>query len=145
MAVVTFLLYDDDCGICISIAALVLRLDRRRKLEPVPIASRRGRSLLSGLSAERRLSSWHLVDARGRRWSGGRAVLALASWFSPQWLGLPGRIGARLAALPLALLYAPLAARRSVFSRLVPARSKRRAARLVAARSRSGQWRHRCA
>src|SRR5712691_8542193 len=144
MAVVSFLLYDEDCGICIWIAALVLRLDRRRRLEPVAIASRRGRTLLSGLSAEERLSSWHLVDARGRRWSGGRAVLALAAWFVPRWLGPGGRIAARLAALPLALLYAPLAARRSALSRLVSTPSKRRAARLVAARSRAGRWRRRC-
>ena len=132
----TSLLYDADCGICIWIAALVLRLDRRRRLEPVPIASRRGRALLSGLSRERRLASWHLVRVDGRRWSGGPAVLALATELAPAWSGPPGRLAAALLALPLALLYAPLAARRSAISRLVPAASKRRAARLVAARGR---------
>jgi predicted DCC family thiol-disulfide oxidoreductase YuxK len=132
----TSLLYDADCAVCIWIAALVLRVDRRCRLEPVPIRSRRGRVLLSGLDRERRLVSWHLVRADGRRRSGGRAVLALAAQFAPAWLGPPGRLVARLLALPLALLYAPLAARRAALSPLVPASSKRRAARLVTARSR---------
>jgi predicted DCC family thiol-disulfide oxidoreductase YuxK len=132
----TSLLYDADCAVCTWIAALVLRLDRGCRLEPVPISSRRGRSLLPGLGRERQLASWHLVRADGRRWSGGRAVLALAAQLAPAWSGPPGQLVARLLALPLALLYAPLAARRSSLSRLVPAASKRRAAALVAARRR---------
>jgi predicted DCC family thiol-disulfide oxidoreductase YuxK len=132
----TSLLYDADCEVCIWIAALVLRLDRRCRLEPVPIRSRRGRALLSGLGRDRRLASWHLVGADGRRRSGGRAVVALAAQFAPAWSGRPGRLVAGLLALPLALLYAPLVARRAALGRLVPASSKRRAARLVAARRR---------
>jgi predicted DCC family thiol-disulfide oxidoreductase YuxK len=142
----TSLLYDSDCAICIWIAALVLRLDRRRRLEPVPICSWRGRALLSGLGRGRRLASWHLVRADGRRWSGARAVPALAAQLAPTWSGLAGRLVARLLALPLAVLYAPLAARRSTLSRLVPAASKRRSASLVAARRRGAPFgRRRCA
>jgi predicted DCC family thiol-disulfide oxidoreductase YuxK len=144
----TSLLYDADCAVCTWVAALVLRLDRDCRLEPVPIGSRRGRALLRGLGRERRLGSWHLVRADGRRWSGGSAVPALAAELAPGWSGPPGRLLARLLALPLAVRDAPLAARRSALSRLVPAPSKRRAAAAVAARRRASSrsfGRRRCA
>jgi hypothetical protein len=51
-----------------------------------------------------------------------------------------------LLALPLAVLYAPLAERRSTLSRFVPAASKRRSAALVAARRRGAPFgRRQCA
>jgi predicted DCC family thiol-disulfide oxidoreductase YuxK len=62
-----FLLYDADCGVCNSIAALVLALDRGEQLEPVAIASPRGAALLVDLEPERRLESWHLVKPDGSR------------------------------------------------------------------------------
>src|SRR5260370_32823902 len=119
----TSLLYDSDCAICIWIAALVLRLDGRRRLEPVPIRSRRGRALLSGLGRGRRLASWHLVRADGRRWSGARAVPPLAAQLAPTGSGPLGRLVARLPPLPLAGLDAPPAQRGSPPSPLRPSGS----------------------
>ena len=128
------LLYDDGCGVCVWIAALVLRLDRRGRLAPVPIGSLRGRRLLRGMSRTRRLASWHLIDDRGCRHSAGRAVLALAALFAPAWSGALGRATARALAMPLAVIYVPVAKRRAALGRLVPASAKRRARRELRAR-----------
>jgi predicted DCC family thiol-disulfide oxidoreductase YuxK len=132
-----FLLYDADCGVCNSIAALVLALDRGEQLEPVAIASPRGAALLVDLEPERRLESWHLVKPDGSRSSAGAAVIDLAELLAPRSAGPTGRAAARALATPASWLYGPLAARRSTLGRLISDSSKRRAAAAVAARSRS--------
>jgi predicted DCC family thiol-disulfide oxidoreductase YuxK len=130
---VAHLLYDSDCGVCTCIAALLLRLDRRGRLDAVAISSVRGRTLLRGMPRARRLASWHLVDDRGGHSSGSRAVFALAAIFAPDWVGTPGRAAARLAATPLALAYRPLVRGRSALGRIVSDRAVRRAREVIRA------------
>jgi predicted DCC family thiol-disulfide oxidoreductase YuxK len=116
------LYYDHDCGFCRWTLAWVLRWDRGRRLRPVPIESPEGDRELGDLG-EARLESWHLVRD-DRRWSGGRALALLLE-------ELPGgRLLAPLARRLEWLLvpaYAWVANHRSGLSKLVPARSKRRA------------------
>jgi len=71
------LLYDGDCGFCRWSADAVLRLDRRRRLRMLALQSEEASGLLPGMSQERRMSSWHLVAADGRVWSGGSAIAPL--------------------------------------------------------------------
>jgi predicted DCC family thiol-disulfide oxidoreductase YuxK len=70
-------LYDGDCGFCKVILALLLRWDRTRRLEPVPIQCERGKELLRGMTIEERLSSWHLIDAGGAIHSAGAGIPAI--------------------------------------------------------------------
>jgi predicted DCC family thiol-disulfide oxidoreductase YuxK len=67
-------LYDEDCGFCRWGVDLLLRLDRRHELEAVPIQCPEGADLLSSMTPDERLASWHLRSPDGRRWSGGRAI-----------------------------------------------------------------------
>lgn len=67
-------LYDSDCGFCRVMLALFLTWDRAGCLEPVPIQSRRGARLLSGMDSTERLRSWHLVDGDGVVRSGGAGI-----------------------------------------------------------------------
>jgi predicted DCC family thiol-disulfide oxidoreductase YuxK len=124
--------YDGDCGFCRWTLAWLLRWDRRRHLRPVAIQSAEGDRELGDLG-EARLDSWHVVGDDGVRHSGGRA-------FAPALAELPGgRILAPLARrLERALVpaYEWVAAHRGGLARLVPARAKRRADALVAARER---------
>ena len=55
-------------------SAWLLRWDRDRRLRPAPIQGAEGAARLAGMSPERRLASWHAVDATGRVWSGGGCV-----------------------------------------------------------------------
>jgi predicted DCC family thiol-disulfide oxidoreductase YuxK len=118
------LLYDDGCAFCRWCAGLVLAWDRRGRLYPVPIESAHGEGLLAGLTSDERFRSWHLVDAVGRVWSGGKA-------FAPLGRMLPGgRVMTMLAELSPAATeraYRLIADNRGRASRFVPAASKRRA------------------
>ncbi|HME04196.1 MAG TPA: DCC1-like thiol-disulfide oxidoreductase family protein [Solirubrobacteraceae bacterium] len=67
-------LYDDDCGFCAVMLALLLRWDRRRKLTPVAIQSAQGEELLSDLAPADRLGSWHLIDGEDVRHSAGGGI-----------------------------------------------------------------------
>ena len=67
-------LYDEDCGFCKWSLDKILAWDRSQKLRPVPIQSEEGQRLLSGVPEERRLDSWHLVDAEGSVHSAGAAA-----------------------------------------------------------------------
>ena len=120
------LFYDHRCGFCRWALAWVLRWDRRHRLRPVPIESPEGDVLLGDLG-EGRLEAWHLVRDGGR-WSGGRA-------FAPLLEQLPGgRVLAPLARRLEWLLvpaYRWVADHRSALSKLVPARSTRRADAVV--------------
>jgi predicted DCC family thiol-disulfide oxidoreductase YuxK len=113
------ILYDPDCGFCRWTLAWVLRWDRRRRLEPVPI------------ERPEDLDSWHF-ERGGRRWSGGMA-------FAPLLEELPGgRLLAPLARRLEWLLvpgYQWVAEHRSALSKLVPARSKGRADLVLKGRS----------
>jgi predicted DCC family thiol-disulfide oxidoreductase YuxK len=72
------LLYDRDCAFCRWSLDKVLAWDRPRRVRPVAIQSDEGQRLLAGLASERRLDSWHFVDARGVLFSAGDAAPPLA-------------------------------------------------------------------
>jgi predicted DCC family thiol-disulfide oxidoreductase YuxK len=71
-------LYDRDCGFCKWALNKLLRWDRARRLEPVPIQSAEGGRLLAGLDPEERLDSWHLITDSGELYSAGAAAAPLA-------------------------------------------------------------------
>jgi predicted DCC family thiol-disulfide oxidoreductase YuxK len=72
------ILYDRDCGFCVWSLNKVLAWDRRRRLRPVAIQSEEGQSLLAGIDAGERLTSWHLVAPDGTVTSAGAAAEPLA-------------------------------------------------------------------
>lgn len=71
------ILYDADCGFCRWALGWVLRWDRSRRLRPVALQSAEADILLSEMERERRMASWHLVDADGTVRSGGDAAAPL--------------------------------------------------------------------
>jgi predicted DCC family thiol-disulfide oxidoreductase YuxK len=118
------ILYDADCGFCRWSLAQVLRLDRRHLLRPVALQDPEADALLTGMSREKRMASWHLVGEDGRVYSGGAA-------FAPLLRLVPGggplaKVLARFPALA-DVAYRAVAGRRSFFGRLVPASSAARA------------------
>jgi predicted DCC family thiol-disulfide oxidoreductase YuxK len=127
----TRILYDVDCGFCRWALGWVLRWDRARELEPIPLQDPRATEVLAPMSAERMMASWHLVSADGsvasagaaaapllRRLPGGRPLAAIAD-------SVPGLVG---------WAYARVAGNRSRLGPLVTAGAKARADRLIAAR-----------
>jgi predicted DCC family thiol-disulfide oxidoreductase YuxK len=70
-------LYDETCGFCIAIAAWLVHAARGR-LRAEPIGSRLGAHALRDLDRAARYASVHVVDARGRRWSGAASLPILA-------------------------------------------------------------------
>ncbi|HEY3728239.1 MAG TPA: DCC1-like thiol-disulfide oxidoreductase family protein [Solirubrobacteraceae bacterium] len=125
--------YDHDCGFCRWSLALLLLLDRDRRLLPVKLSSPQADRFLGDLTDEQRMASWHLVSPDGRRWSAGSALAPVATLLS-------GGSG------PAALLrraprladrgYEWIAAHRGPLGRWLPSRAKRRATRLIESRSR---------
>jgi predicted DCC family thiol-disulfide oxidoreductase YuxK len=67
-------LYDDDCGFCEVMLAMLLTWDRANRARPVSIQSTRGEELLSGMARQDHLKSWHLLDAGGMLHSGGAGI-----------------------------------------------------------------------
>ncbi len=126
------LLYDRDCGFCRWSLAVVLRADRHRRLRPLGLQTAEADRLLADLSPEQRMASWHLAAPDGRRWSAGYAAPPLLRL-------LPGgRLAAAvLGAAPMFTdrAYRWVADHRSVFSKLIPERAKRRADERIATRS----------
>lgn len=115
------MLYDEDCGFCRWGVDLVLRLDRRRhELEAVAIQSPEGADLLSSMTPDERLESWHVRSPGGRIWSGGEAVPVLLRL-------LPGGkdLASVAARFPRAVdgLYRFVARNRSTLGRLVGAKT----------------------
>lgn len=112
------LLYDEDCGFCRWALAWVLRWDRRRRIDPVPI------------ERPEDLDSWHF-ERGGRRWSAGRA-------FTPLLEELPGGRLLAPAARRVEWLLVPgyewIARHRAALARLIPRRSKERADKLIEGR-----------
>ena len=114
------MLYDQDCGFCRWSVDGLLRLDRRHEFEAVPIQSREGADLLSSMTPDERLESWHLRSPDGRIWSGGHAVPVILRLL-PRGKGLAS-VAARF---PRAVecLYRFVARNRSTLGRLVGARA----------------------
>jgi predicted DCC family thiol-disulfide oxidoreductase YuxK len=120
----TTLLYDSDCGFCRWALGKVLAWDRRGAVRPAKLTSEEADRLLGDMPAERRMSSWHLVDADG-------AVHSAGAGFPPLLRLLPG--GSPLAGLaaraPRATerAYRFVAGNRSLWGKLVTDGAKRRA------------------
>jgi len=74
--------YDKDCGFCRWSLGKLLRLDRARRLRPVPIQSPDGEMHLGEMSDAMRLASWHLVVDDGTLYSAGAAVAPLLELLS---------------------------------------------------------------
>jgi predicted DCC family thiol-disulfide oxidoreductase YuxK len=127
-------LYDGDCGFCKVMLAVLLRWDRANRLGPVPIQSARGAELLFEMAPVDRLRSWHLLDGAGAVHSGGAAI--------PVVLAVLPR-GAPLAAVAsrfpgtAARAYEWVAAHRVLLGRLLKARPRAWASRVIAERARS--------
>ncbi|MBV9839034.1 MAG: DUF393 domain-containing protein [Solirubrobacterales bacterium] len=124
-------LYDADCGFCRWSLALLLALDRRRRLRPLALESADADALLSDLTPAQRAASWHLISPQRRRWSAGAAAPPLLAL-------LPG---GRLPAAALAgaprlteRAYRWVADHRSQLSRALPSSTKERARRRIARR-----------
>jgi predicted DCC family thiol-disulfide oxidoreductase YuxK len=64
-------LYDEGCGFCTRVAR---RLERRGRIVSAPIGSPTGSSMLRDLPHTERYASVHVVDATGRRRSGGASL-----------------------------------------------------------------------
>ena len=71
------LLYDDECGFCRLAAKTALRLDDDDRLRAVAIQSEEGQRLLTEVSPELRLDSFHLLTPGGQVLSGPDAAAPL--------------------------------------------------------------------
>jgi predicted DCC family thiol-disulfide oxidoreductase YuxK len=125
-------LYDDDCGVCRALLGVVLSADVHHRLRPAALQSAEAGELLSDLTSEERMASWHLISPGGVRRSAGDALPTLASL-------LPG---GRLPSAGLDMTpglnrrgYEWVAGHRSLLGRFTPAAAKRRADRLIAERA----------
>ena len=68
-------LYDEGCGFCTRVA---LQVARPPRVDVAPIGSPLGSLLLRDLTPLERYATMHVVDATGRRRSGGSALAPLA-------------------------------------------------------------------
>lgn len=129
-------LYDDDCGFCEVMLAMLLRWDRANRVRPVPIQSTRGEDLLIDMEREDRLKSWHLLDAEGMLHSGGAGIPVIFD-------ALPGGtpITSVVSRCPTATsrTYDWVASHRVLLGRGLRARPRAWAARVIAERGRSDQ------
>jgi predicted DCC family thiol-disulfide oxidoreductase YuxK len=107
-------LYDEDCGFRRWGVDRLLRLDRRRELEAVPIQRAEGADLLSSMTADDRLESWHVRSPGGRIWSGGEAMPVILRLL-PAGKG-PARVAAR-SSCTVDRLYRFVARNRSMLGR----------------------------
>ena len=72
-------LYDERCGFCTRVA---LRVARPSRVDVAPIGSPLGSLLLRDLTPLERYATMHVVDATGRRRSGGSGLAPLARTIS---------------------------------------------------------------
>jgi predicted DCC family thiol-disulfide oxidoreductase YuxK len=130
---VAVVIYDDACGFCRWCLAVLLRADRRRALRPLALGTPEAERLLADLAPAERAASWHLVDERGERASAG-AALAPALALLPGGAGPAASILRRFPSLAESG-YGLVAGNRGRLGRLVPARARRWADRVIAGRS----------
>ena len=121
-------LYDGECGLCVSLLALLLRLDSERRLRPAALQGAEAERLLADLTPAERMASWHLMSPRGVRRSAGSALPALMRLL--RFGRLPAGVLSRLPG-PTERGYRWVADHRTQLSRFVPRGAKRRAARYV--------------
>jgi predicted DCC family thiol-disulfide oxidoreductase YuxK len=124
-------IYDETCGFCRWCVGVLLGWDRDGRLRPVPAGSAHADELLTGMPAETRFGSWHLVAPDGEVHSGGLAAAPLLRL-------LPGgRLPAALVARVPRLAdraYRFVARNRRGFGRLVGTRARARADARLAGR-----------
>jgi predicted DCC family thiol-disulfide oxidoreductase YuxK len=113
-------LYDQDCGFCRWGVDRLLRLDRRHEVRAVPIQRAEGAELLSSMTPDERLESWHVRSPGGRIWSGGEAVRVILRLL-PGGKG-PAWVAARFPRT-VDRLYRFVARNRSTLGRLVGAKA----------------------
>ena len=77
------ILFDSRCRFCRRWVSRFLRWDRSGRLRPVALQDPEADQLLGGMDEERKMASWHLVEADGRVYSAGAA-------FPPLLRLLPG-------------------------------------------------------
>jgi predicted DCC family thiol-disulfide oxidoreductase YuxK len=129
-------LYDEQCGFCCVMADWVVRLHSGAPLRVLPIQSAGGQTALASVPAMERLASWHLLDERGRLFSGGDAFAPLlrdvpgARWLAPVLEWMPGVTG---------WVYRVVAGRRTTLARLIPRGYRRRARDRMAIRASASQ------
>jgi predicted DCC family thiol-disulfide oxidoreductase YuxK len=131
-------LYDGDCGFCKWLLSGLLQWDRAERLRPVALQRPEADELLSDLSTEQRMASWHLVSPDGERRSGGAALPPLLRLLPA------GRLPAAAFARAPRITdrgYRWVAEHRSQLSRWVPSGLKRRAARRVESREHDARLR----
>lgn len=133
---ILIVLYDDDCGFCEVMLAMLLRWDRANRVRPVPIQSTRGEALLIDMKREDRLKSWHLLDAGGMLHSGVAGIPVILD-------ALPGGtpIAGVVSRLPTATsrTYDWVADHRVLLGRGLGARPRAWVKRVIAERERSDQ------
>ncbi len=117
-------LYDRDCGFCRWTLAALLDLDRAHRLRPVALQDPEADLLLRGMPAGPKYASAHLVTADGQIYSGGLAVAPILELLPH---GTSFARVARLVPGPLRQGYDWVARHRTLLSRPVPGRLKRRA------------------
>jgi predicted DCC family thiol-disulfide oxidoreductase YuxK len=129
-------LYDDDCGFCEVMLAMLLTWDQANRVRPIPIQSAHGEELLTEMGREDRLKSWHLLDAGGMLHSGGTGIPVI-------FAALPGGtpIAGVLSRFPTATsrTYDWVASHRVLLGRGLRARPRAWAAQVIADRERSDQ------
>lgn len=106
-------LFDEGCGFCTRLARW---LERRPTIAVEPIGSSVGARLLRDVPPQRRYDTVHVVERRGRRFSGAEALPHLLrmlpglAWTAPIAEALPG---------PTAWGYELVARHRGALSRLL--------------------------
>ncbi len=133
---ILIVLYDDDCGFCEVMLAMLLTWDRASRVRPVSIQSTPGGALLIDVEREDRLKSWHLLDAGDMLHSGGAGIPVILD-------ALPGGtpIASVVSRFPTATsrTYDWVANHRVLLGRGLGSRSRAWAARVIAERERSNQ------
>jgi predicted DCC family thiol-disulfide oxidoreductase YuxK len=106
----------------------VLAWDRHNRLVPLALQRAQGQRLLSDLSPDERLASWHLISPDGERRSGGSGLAPLLRLLPAGTIPALG-----IARLPGVTdrAYDWVANHRSQLSRAVPPAMKRRASERV--------------
>jgi predicted DCC family thiol-disulfide oxidoreductase YuxK len=125
-------IYDEDCGLCRTLLAPLLRADSARRLRPLALGAPEADRLLADLSVEQRNASWHLVDPAGRRTSAGAAAPPLLRLLPHG--ALPAALLARVPGTT-ERAYRFVAEHRSPIGRLVPSAAKRRATGVLVRRT----------
>ena len=117
------LLYDADCGFCSWVVSGLLAWDRHLRVLPRALQGAHAQALLSDLSPEERLASWHLMSPDGERFSAGHGLAPLFRLLPAG--AIPAHVLARFPGLTNAV-YDWIANHRAQLSGAVSAEVKRR-------------------